>query len=349
VKNAAREIPENESRRDSGNSHEKKRQLLHSQPSLEPLPHNQKSKMAMDAAQLAQLIAAIPAGGGGSKKLHTLSSTVGSDWVTWKSHFTTVALINGWEEQRQKRELAAAMEGDAAKLVYDIDVEAAGIGNVEAVLTLYQARFLPAAAGRAAMVEFHAAQQRPDESTTQFHGRCREMFLRANPGQNVANSPQLIQAFALGLIDTDVSRFVLDQGPATFIEASNLAQTKTATEAALAMRHKNAGRSIHALNDQAEDTGVPRNKGTYAMRSRTGNRPRGVCFFCKKSGHMRRDCESYQKAVEGLDKANGGSGRTYHQKGNPRQQKKRISRIQDLHPEEAEDEDENEDRHQGNE
>ena len=288
----------------------------------------------MQQDQLAQILQAIPhgGGGGGTRKLHTLSSTSGSDWITWRSHFDTVMAINAWGDLRQRRELKAAMEGDAAKLVYDIAVDGINM-NIANILDLYQGRFLPAAAGRAAMVEFHAAQQRPDETPTQFHGRCREMFLRAYPGQAVENSPQLIQTFALGLIDTDVSRFVLDHGPQTFNAASNLAQTKTATESALALRHKGMGRSMHAINHMSGE--IPNPDGAYAMRNRGfGSK---TCYFCGKSGHLQQECDGYKKAQEYWKRTNGGNsqnnrgrGQTKGRGGNsgPRGGRKRVSQIQ---------------------
>jgi len=110
----------------------------------------------------------------------------------------------------------------------------------------------------------------------------------------VENSPQLIQTFALGLIDTGISRFVLDHGPQTFNVASNLAQTNTATEAALSLRHKGTGRSMHSINNV--DREIPSLDGVYAMRNHSfGGK---TCYFCKKTGHLQQDCDGYKKAQE---------------------------------------------------
>jgi len=47
--------------------------------------------------------------------------------------------INNWPDLRQWRELKATMEGDTAKLVYDIVVDANGFqGDVKDILNLYQ-------------------------------------------------------------------------------------------------------------------------------------------------------------------------------------------------------------------
>jgi hypothetical protein len=226
--------------------------------------------IAITAEHIAQLLARMPRGiDGGTKKLETLSSTNGSEWRTWRNHFQTVAVINEWDDERSRRELKAAMNGDASRLTNDIPIALHGI---QAVLQNYQNRFQPPAAGQIARVEFHAAKQRPDERVTQFHGRLREMFFRAYPNENAENSMQLIQAFTLGLLDTEVSRFVLDRAPDTFTAASNLASTKDATEAALLHRVGRGKGVIHSIQ--------------------SGNQ----CWYCGADGHRRDECPAYQLA-----------------------------------------------------
>ena len=265
---------------------------------------------AMNAQQLAELIAAIPVApqAGGTKKLASLESTGGAEWRTWRNHFETVVAINNhWNDLRQRRELKAAMQGEAARLTADINVEpqvagAAGAGlvpdpefHIQQALDAYQLRFMPAAAGRIARVEFHAASQRPDELIPQFHGRCREMFARAYPDQDAQNSALLITTFALGLNDTETSRFVLDRDPQTYTEASNMAQMKNATEASLATRH---GKGVHAI--EANVGAVGRGGGRAAP---------GNCWHCNSAAHIRADCPDWKKAGGNNRPQTGGGGR----------------------------------------
>jgi hypothetical protein len=64
------------------------------------------------------------------------------------------------------------------------------------------------------------------------------MFARAYPGQATNKSVLFIQTFALGLADTKICRFVLDRNSVDYAATSNLAQVKSATEAALKVRRK---------------------------------------------------------------------------------------------------------------
>lgn len=88
----------------------------------------------INAEQFAALLAAArgpvqPAVvAGGTKKLTTLESTSGQDWRTWRSTFGTVVNINAWGDLRQRRELKAAMAGEANRLTADIEIDPPGIG-----------------------------------------------------------------------------------------------------------------------------------------------------------------------------------------------------------------------------
>lgn len=253
-------------------------------------------EMAMNQAQLQQLLDAVAArpAGGGSKKLVNLDATTGQDWRTWKDHFLTVVNINGWDDLRKRRELKAAMGGEAARLTGDINIDPPALvqgavappgrlGTIELALAAYEARFIPPAAGRVARLEYHAAKQRPDELVTQWHGRLREMFIRAYPNEAVETSLGLITMFSMNMINEEVGQFVADRDPQTYMEASNFAQQKAATALAFASKHKGGHMNNLGLNALREGT----NNGQ-------GNR---VCWWCE-GPHLQRECASFKKAQD---------------------------------------------------
>lgn len=252
----------------------------------------------MTPVQWQAILDAMPVVGaaarGGTKKVNTLESVNGSDWRCWRTHFVTVQAINQWGDERARQEVRAAMMGEAARLTADIPIAGVAV-TINTVLDAYQLRFMPAAAGQIARVEFHAAHQRPDETIGQYHGRVREMFQRAYPNVMVENSMQLIQTFALGLLDTEVCRFVLDRDPLTYAVASNLAQTKGATEASLQTRRTGSGRGMHHLGD-LEEGQIQTSTNPVDMIATTGGPPK--CFYCGSIDHMRPDCPAYKKAQE---------------------------------------------------
>lgn len=245
-------------------------------------------------AQFQQLMAAArgPGGGGGAKKLALLESTSGQDWRTWKGTFGTVAVINGWNDVRQRRELRAAMAGEAARLTCDINVDPPALGlhevaapgrlgNIAAALAAYESRFFPAAAGRVARADYVNAHQLPSETVQQWHGRLRDIFLRAYPNDELEANQGLISAFATGLVDQTVAMHVLDIAPETYTAASDLAQMKAATAITLATAKRRGGH-IHHM-------------GLNALHDNNPGSP--SCWYCA-GAHKRTECAAYKKGKE---------------------------------------------------
>ena len=70
--------------------------------------------------------------------------------------------------------------------------------------------FIPAAASQYAKAEFKTARQEANETPLQFHGRLRNLFSTAYPDRNVQNDSDLMNGFALGLIDAKAREKVMD-------------------------------------------------------------------------------------------------------------------------------------------
>jgi len=106
------------------------------------------------------------------KKVEPFSSTDGVEWQTWRTSFEITVRINGWNDQRARRELAAAMTGSAQLYVRDIPVgdDAVPVEDVPVLLAAYEQRFLPQAAGDLARIELREAKQKPDETVVGWHG-----------------------------------------------------------------------------------------------------------------------------------------------------------------------------------
>ena len=147
----------------------------------------------MDAAAIAAAAAAAPPAAanltpaqfaepiqhlghqGGTKKVTPFTTGAASNWTIWRRNFITIALINGWPDERQRREISAAMEGEAARSIGDVDF--AAIADRDALLDAYEERFLPLAAGIIARAELKTARQIPQENVLQWHTRLREIFI----------------------------------------------------------------------------------------------------------------------------------------------------------------------------
>jgi len=229
---------------------------------------------------------------GGSKKLANLESTIGSEWKTWRSHFETVRTINTWGDARSQLEVKAAMMGEAARLTQDIPINVADV-DVRELLNIYQERFLPAAEGAVARIEFQTAHQRPEENIAQYHGRIRELYIRAFPNNDDINHDHhLINGFLLGLADAGVGQHAMGLNPRTFDIAKDMAQQRNTTVAAFRL----TGRRPQSIN---------------ALTPRNGNRAPSTnameCWHCR-GDHPRSKCVQYKQEKDYFNKSNNNRG-----------------------------------------
>ena len=250
----------------------------------------------MNAQQLADLIAGVQlaaggagAGGGrGNRRLTVFNSADGSEWRVWRRNFLTIATINGWDDQRGRREISAAMEGAAARAVAELGPD--DYATQAAMLDAYELRFLPEAAGQLARAEFKNASQTNQESLLQWHTRLREIFSRAFPARVVAADQHLIETFMDGMVDVNIQRHVMDLHPATFIAALHNAQSKQATEACLTRNKARGG--LHNIGTTSG------NNPSVGAIGRGNPATKGNCWFCQSPSHVRADCEAFKKQKE---------------------------------------------------
>ena len=106
------------------------------------------------------------------------------------------------------------MESTAAEFTSDIPSFVQG-RLIDAMLNLYEARFLPAAAGQLAAAQFQTAAQMDGEMIAVWHARLRTIFERAFPGENIQNSRLLINKFVLKLSDADIRQWTHRANPDT--------------------------------------------------------------------------------------------------------------------------------------
>ena len=256
-------------------------------------------------AQFDQLLERI--GGGGrqaGRKVTQFSSGSPSEWMAWKKHFKLVSVINGWNDERQRRELAASMSGEAALACQSLQAEpnpAPPGWNIDAMLVLYEGKFLPLAESDLAVAAFESCHQANEDTVIIYDSKLRERYARAYPGRDVENDRVAINQFIRGLKDREVTQYVHEHRPATLTDASNHAQQKTATKQYIQSQWMGSkygsGSRTHPAIQQIQQVG----RGN-------GNPGKGNCWFCASPGHVRRDCREYKQALTDIRKRNQESG-----------------------------------------
>ena len=246
---------------------------------------------AVDPAPVATIVANAVAGatGGTKRKLTIFSSADGVEWLTWRRNAELTVDINGWGVERARREIAAAMEGAAARGMADIKPTPGGLGGhtVKDLLDAFQERFLPEAQSDLSRALFRNARQVAGETVLQWHSRVRELFLRAHPGEDTEASLLLRDQFVLGLMELDVKTWTLDTRPATFTQALNIASNKTASRLRIAAA-ASGGQGADIPGATGFLPQVKKEPGVGAMAR--SDRKDLACWYCTIPGHSKKDC-----------------------------------------------------------
>lgn len=250
------------------------------------------------------------------------------DWSLWRTQFTSFITLRGYNDLQSRLALHQLMNDQAAHAVADIDVRAAVAGNnptIALVLDLYEARFLPAAAGDIARAELCSVRQLPTETVLGYHSRVRTLYRRAFPNAQ-GGDDQLIYNFVNGLNNREIGEAVLRGHPADYAAALNLAQAEAsilhlrmssafaaqqAHQAALPFLHT----QIQQNFGQNQPNGVePMEIGAINAAINNANKkddkPPPQCFFCESKDHFKNNCPLWQKALQQLRSPNfrGGFG-----------------------------------------
>ena len=265
-------------------------------------------------------------GQGGRRKVVEFESGNGPEWLAWKEGFRQVNQINGWEDLRARRELKAAMTQTAAKVTRDIQPEDAA--NLDEMIQLLEARFLPEGAGIAARTEFEHMTQNSTESLLEWHSRVRDTFTRAFPNVNVQGDYRARDKFALGLKDKTLQWEVYREDAVDFTDALQRATRIAARLAKVGEIHKSAAppASNHfGINSVVPVTAAVATTGSWnpstgrgrSSNGRNGNQNQGParnpdgsvdlsrteCYVCKKKGHMKRQCRTWQRRMRDREEA----------------------------------------------
>ena len=220
---------------------------------------------ALNNAQFGQLMDQLRAGGRKEKaRLPEFSSLEPSDWRTFRLRVIEAKSLNGWTEQEAKQHLKISMAGEAAVVTRDIAIG----GNPDAAPVPADAktfneyldevglRFISAAATELAISDFVSAEQKAGETIQQWFARELDLYTTAYPHRNHDTDADLIRLVCVGLIDEVVKHFVMDNRPATFRRALELAQQKEGVQAQCRRAAKRRGR-VNALSSLAEDVHGP--------------------------------------------------------------------------------------------
>ena len=235
------------------------------------------------------------------RKLDSLTESTPEAWRRWRRHYETVQAINDWQPGRAKREILAAMQGDAADSMASVDLQpAVAAFTIAQALDRAATMFITEQDSDLALQELEDARQKPTETCLQYHVRLANLYRNAHAVNNIENIRALITKFQSTLHDERVVNALHGLELPTYAAAKQAAQR---AEAAIKRQARatapSGGAKVYGITATRYDGGAhgetPDDEAVHAIprggRVQNSAGPgTGNCFACAQGGHRISEC-----------------------------------------------------------
>ena len=261
-------------------------------------------------------------------KLSTFSGSKTSKneppFTVWK--FEVENLRQNFREADVKSAIFQSVSGDAAKTLVRLGQGA----SVQRILDKFQKVFGSVISDEKKLTDFFNSEQKPNETVAEWACRLEELMYECNLAGLPDRDTLLKARFFSGLFSDDISQAVqheyktveFDQLLVLTREAEDRIATKKnkAIAKAQVVSHKDQQleeirKSLKTLTTKAEDwerrlTRIEQNSRTNQQGKQKGNKSTSannsnkefVCYFCKQTGHIKRNCAEYLNAKQSAAK-----------------------------------------------
>ena len=212
----------------------------------------------------------------------SFGNTAAEDWISFRKKFETHAETQRYDLQDGKNMLLTSMVGQAfvtASRLNHRDMTE----DLQALLALYETKFLPPSASATAILKYDQAMQGAHETVLDWHGRLDNLWSRAYP--RIDGGQLLIKKFINGLRIKALRQFTMRAKPQTYDDALVSAMEEQCVQETTVF-----GQSYGQQVPQAggghpghQGRGEPMEIGAMGEQKR--------CYTCNLFGHEKKDCK----------------------------------------------------------
>ena len=262
-------------------------------------------------------VAETPASGGGRGAAGTTRPLVlpepydgTGSWSEWSFHFENVATVNSWDDAQKLQWLRVRVTGRAQKAL--LRLQGATAATYEATRDALKARFDPESRRTRYQAEFQTRRKKAGEGWADFADELRSLSDKAYPelGED-ARERLSINAYLMQLPQPQIAFSVRQKQPSTLDDAVTATlemesylspQSLSAVDSvggtdadtvAVVGQVAELTRAVERLTKQVEQLkqGEDDDGREGPARPRRGRRPfTGVCWNCRRTGHISRNC-----------------------------------------------------------
>lgn len=231
------------------------------------------------------------------------------EWCDYIKHFETVADWNGWSPAEKAKQLVMCFDGEAIKLLGELPKEV--LSDYKLLVHDLNRRYDPTERAQAWKVEFRNRFRKPTESIMQYAQSLTRLVSKAFPNMpSYAQQQWVLDQFTMGIGSLELQRHVQFGHPKELSEAVSLATEYEAFEAG--MKHKKPYQkpsevfSVIPVSDHSSSSKTfgkdkshnpsQGNHGYHGYQKNSGeNTETRRCHYCKKPGHLIKDCWSLKQ------------------------------------------------------
>ena len=220
------------------------------------------------------------------------------NWQDYIVHFNLIAELNQWNDETKALELATNLRGPALSVLSDLRPDFRH--DFRHLVSTLAARFDPENQTEIYKTQLKSRIRKKNETITELVQDVKRLVRMAYPTAPLSFRDQITKdSFIESLNDHELEWSVFQGRPKTVEDAVQLALEYEAFQQARGRRNRLPVRMQREEPMSRDVREVPHQ--VAAIHQKIDEKPykkRGPCYYCKKDGHLKRDCRILQRDLE---------------------------------------------------
>jgi hypothetical protein len=213
------------------------------------------------------------------------------DWLLYLNYFNATADLNRWCEGEMCLELKKALQGDAARVLSEAEMEN---GSFKDMCTVVNERFNPAERETQYRNELMGLKKGPSESIDAFAAKWRELYNKSSPKDKLEvkgkTSPYILTQFIVAMNSARLEKKLMNKQFNTLSEICTVVRQHEVTETSLRSRWGKAADAVYPSDAPRASVKVAAMQATAAEVQ--PKKPKGAEGGASNQGDKQKNMEA---------------------------------------------------------